>query len=392
MVLPSIEEGMKVTAEIIFFPVDNGDMTLIELNSGRKILIDINIRQSADDPNDDTPDVASMLRDRLDRDSKGRLYVDAFLLSHPDQDHCSGLKRHFHLGPTDDCPENKILIREIWSSPMVFRRASKKYTLCDDAKAFNAEARRRVRRFREIGTSISEGDRILILGEDEDGKTDDLNQIIVQVDENFSQLSGENDESFEAHLIAPLPKSTDEMLEDKISKNKSSTIIRFSLAAEGFPDRCRYLTGGDAEVEIWERVWERKRNNPDLLSYDLLQSPHHCSWRSLSHDSWSECGENARVSLAARNSLSQARTGAIILASSKAILDDNNDPPCIRAKREYESIVNECGGDFRCVADEDKKELIIEVGAQGPRFKTQLVTSINVVGSGAVGKEPLSHG
>ena len=48
-------------------------MTLVELESGRKILIDTNIRAAADDPDDDTPDVATILPNRLDRDSQGRL-------------------------------------------------------------------------------------------------------------------------------------------------------------------------------------------------------------------------------------------------------------------------------------------------------------------------------
>ena len=46
-----------MAAVITFFPVDNGDMTLLELESGRRILIDINIRQ----PNDDVRDVAKDL-------------------------------------------------------------------------------------------------------------------------------------------------------------------------------------------------------------------------------------------------------------------------------------------------------------------------------------------
>jgi hypothetical protein len=58
------------------FRVDNGDMTLVELESGRRILIDINIRAAADDPDDDTPDVAKQLRGQLDRDDEGRLYVE----------------------------------------------------------------------------------------------------------------------------------------------------------------------------------------------------------------------------------------------------------------------------------------------------------------------------
>ncbi len=79
------------------FRVGNGDMTLIETDSGRFILIDINIRAAADDPDDDTPDVGRQLKDRLPRDNQGRPYVDAFLLTHPDKDHCTGLQAHFHL-------------------------------------------------------------------------------------------------------------------------------------------------------------------------------------------------------------------------------------------------------------------------------------------------------
>ena len=116
-----------MTASIEFFPVGNGDMTLIRLATGRTILIDINIRNDADDQNKhDYPDVAKMLKDRLERDADNdnRLYVDAFVLTHPDQDHCGGLQNHFHLGApsTWKKPEGeeleKILIHEMWSAPL----------------------------------------------------------------------------------------------------------------------------------------------------------------------------------------------------------------------------------------------------------------------------------
>jgi glyoxylase-like metal-dependent hydrolase (beta-lactamase superfamily II) len=119
---------------VTYFPVDNGDMSLIALGDtqGTKVLIDCNIRESADDPEDDARDVAKDLRARLKRDSKKRPYLDAFLLSHPDQDHCRGLQKHFYLGPPEDYPDDKkadqekhIFIRELWSSPLVFRRAGK---------------------------------------------------------------------------------------------------------------------------------------------------------------------------------------------------------------------------------------------------------------------------
>ena len=133
-------------AKVTLFPVGNGDMALVQFESGRKVLIDTNIRGAADDPDDDTLDVAKDLRNRLTRDVKDRLYVDALLISHPDRDHCTGLRNHFHLGPAADWSKSadRIFIREMWSSPMVFRRASSQHTLCNDARAFNSEARRRV--------------------------------------------------------------------------------------------------------------------------------------------------------------------------------------------------------------------------------------------------------
>jgi hypothetical protein len=48
----------------------------------------------------------------------------------------------------------------MWSSPIVFRRADKKnHKLCDDAKAWAKEARRRVQLFKDFGYT-SDGDRV----------------------------------------------------------------------------------------------------------------------------------------------------------------------------------------------------------------------------------------
>ena len=385
-----------MSACISFFPVGNGDMTLMKMESGRKVLIDLNIRVAADDPDDATPDVASMLRERLERDTQGRLFVDTLLVSHPDQDHCSGLKKHFHLGPPWkwSAEDDKIFVRELWSSPIVFRRASKNHVLCADAKAFNTEARRRVQRYRDSSGNVGNGDRILILGEDEDGKTDDLAAILVRVNETFSVISGEDDSSVTARLLGPLAKSDDEDEEETLSKNRSSTILSFSLAGDHVPDSCRFLTGGDAEVAIWERLWQL--HSSEWLSYDILQTPHHCSWHSLSHDSWSEMGEDAQVSQDARNALSQARGGAVIVVSSNAIKDDESDPPCIRAKREYVAIADDVTGIFKCVGEHPPESspdvMEFEIGKYGLRLRTVLLKAPAVLTSGAVGRQPLAHG
>ena len=351
-----------MSTTITCFPVGNGDMTLICLGdkAGTTILIDCNIRAAADDPDDDTRDAAKDLRDRLKRDSKGRPYVDAFLTTHPDQDHCRGVEKHFYLGVPKDYaddkkPDNekKILIGEIWSSPIVFRRASKNHTLCDDAKAFQKEAKRRVQLARDKKcTSIETGDRILILGEDLDGKTDDLRAILVKIDEVFDKINGAQNPLFNARLLAPPPISQDEVEEEEIGKNHSSVILNFELVDTSKRETVKnFLTGGDAEVLIWEKLWEKHKKKPEVLAYDSILTPHHCSWHSLSHDSRTDLGDKAKVSPEAKSALSQIRAGGYIIASSCPIKDNDCDPPCHAARLEYESIAEDARGEFVCMGE-----------------------------------------
>jgi hypothetical protein len=349
-----------MTPTITFFPVDNGDMTLISLgdSSDTKILIDCNIRQAADNPDDVTRDVAADLRKRIKLDEKGRPYVDVFVLSHPDVDHCRGLARHFYLGAPADYPddrkptsEKRIIIREIWSSPMIFRRACKEHVLSSDAIDFNREAKRRVKVNRESGFNVVGGNRILILGEDEDGKTDDLQPILVYVDDLITEINASTSLRFAARLLAPLPK-TDEGIEEVLGKNHSSVILNIELTPDDLSSETfSFLTGGDAEVAIWEMLWNKHEDDPSVLEYDLMQTPHHCSWHALSYDSWSELHNRAEVSEAARFALGQSRNGAKIVSSSCAIRDDDNDPPCYGAKRIYESIASVANGKFYCTGE-----------------------------------------
>lgn len=365
-----------MAGQIAFFPVGNGDMTMVRLANAdaTTIIIDVRIRQAADDPEDETPDVAGELRKQLLIDADQRPYVDAFLLSHPDEDHCLGVRKHFWLGPIEDYPDDKkpqaekrIVIREMWSSPMIFRRRnSLGLTLCDDAHAFHVEARRRVLRWKELGYALV-GNGVRVFGEDEGGKTDNIQPILVKTGETFSTIGGHTyGDFFSAKLLAPMPKQDDET-EETLSKNHSSVILSIELAPSSFSrNKTRFLTGGDAHTSIWERIWERYKETPEVLEYDLLQAPHHCSWHALSHHSWSTYGEDAEVSEGARSALGQARQGAIIVASSKKVVDDKNDPPCIRAKREYESILDDVNGIFLCVGDKAKPETIrFEVTSSG---------------------------
>src|SRR3546814_5345169 len=47
--------------------------------------------------------------------------------------------------------------------------------------------------------TVGAGDRIQILGEDQDGKTDDLGPILVRADETFNRIGGEVNQRSEEH-------------------------------------------------------------------------------------------------------------------------------------------------------------------------------------------------
>lgn len=400
---------------ITFFPVGNGGMTLITLDDRRTILIDCNITGAADDPNDSTRDVAQDLRERLKRDGKGRPYVDVFLLTHPDQDHCRGLQKHFYLGKLADYADDEkadnekhIVILEMWSSPIVFRRASANHTLCKDAKAFNTEAKRRVEAARAKKCSgIEEGDRIQILGEDENGKTDDILAIVVKLDQDITKVNGETSKLFKARLLAPLPKSDDDEEEEKLRKNHSSVVLNMELADSTARKTVKnYLNGGDAEVLIWEKLWAKHKKAPTVLEYDLLETPHHCSWHTLSWESRSELGDKAKVSPDAKKALSQIRACGRIVAGSSPIKDDDCDPPSYAAKKEYEAITGGVKGEFVCtgeqpseknpapleftLADQKLKKSVRGASVEAPYVMTK--SAIDEIARKAAASEPVSKG
>lgn len=369
-----------MTASIEFFPVGSGDMTLVRLKNGKTILIDINIRQKADQEGEaDYPDVANMLKKRLDRDVHDRLYVDVFMLSHPDQDHIGGLRKHFHLGapsrwkePENGEPET-ILIREMWSSPLTFRRADKvDGALGADSEAWRKEAKRRVELFREGNDASDEdGNFIRVLGQDiHHDKTAGIEPLVVKVGETFNEICRENDPSFSAVLLSP--KVVSEKEADELpGKNNSSIVMQFALVAgdEGEVG-AKFLTGGDAEVDIWRRIWERNKDTLANLEYHILQTPHHCSLGALSYDRYSDQngkpgkGENCEIDSDAYNALSQAQDGAFIVGSMD--VPERKSGRGL-ARHKYSGLAKEVGGQMFCTMDDSPdKPLKITITELGP--------------------------
>jgi glyoxylase-like metal-dependent hydrolase (beta-lactamase superfamily II) len=112
-------------ATITYFPVKNGDTILIRLSDNTIIVIDSNITQDSREASQtEWYDVHAHLLEELRKDGDVS-YVDAFILTHPDTDHCLGFKDTFYTGDPakygdEHAKEGLIRIDELWFSPRIF--------------------------------------------------------------------------------------------------------------------------------------------------------------------------------------------------------------------------------------------------------------------------------
>ena len=106
--------------------------------------------------------------------------------------------------------------------------------------------------------------------------------------------------------------------EEGLSKNHFSVVSNIEFADD--PKRRtakNFLTGGDAEVLIWEKLWDKYKKEQEVLAYDSMLTPHHCSWHSLSRDGRPDLADKAEVSAAAKSALSQIKAPAIIFNNDR---------------------------------------------------------------------------
>ena len=274
-------------ASITFYPVDNGDTTLIRLADETDIVIDCNIRANDDD--EQHYDVHDRLLDDIDKDADGRPHISAFILTHPDLDHCRGFQSAFYTGPPseysdDDKNNGLILINELWTTPQPF---SEEDDLSEDAEAFRKEAERRMELHKSGDDRRNEpGNRLRIIGSTESDDLQDLKDIVLYPGDEVDEIDGDTKDDFSFFIHAPFKADIDS---DDGERNNTSIVLQARFTVDGFADACLVILGGDANYRVWERIVEQ--SDDDTLAWDLLLAPHHCSWTFFNESDVSEPNE-----------------------------------------------------------------------------------------------------
>ena len=319
---------------LVFWPVGNGDSTTIVIDSKTHLQVDLHHLAKSEDGDDKSWPVIDELVERLVR-KNGRPYLSAFALTHPDQDHCRGFAKLL----------DEVDIGELWFTPRIFREYTK--DLCDDAKAFKKEAKRRVKETTKAKGDPGSGNRVRIFGYSELLEEDEFKNF---PDDRLTVPGGELSvidetdvsDKFRAFVHAPF--------KDDDAGDRNDTSLGMQVTLLDGTKKLRALLLGDLSYPIIKRIF--KASDDEDLFWNVLLAPHHCSkavmyWKG-------EGDEEEKLKKHIVDEMDDAsKTPNRVVSSSNTVPSSNkpgDNPPHAKAKKQYESITTS----FLCTMDNDK--------------------------------------
>jgi hypothetical protein len=302
----------------VFWAVGNGDSTTVVVDSETIIQLDLNHCSEAGEDPTRLPIIDDLVANLPDR--AGKNYLAVFGLSHGDEDHCRGFKRLHE--------DENVLIGDLWFGPRILTARDE---LCDDAKAFKAEAERRIEVNRK-GKADS-GDRIRIIGDaDTLAEYADLSdECFTRPGEWFSAIDGVDREGeFHAFVHAPLKEDAE--------REENATSIAMKITVYDGEAAARAIVFGDLHNPTLKRVFDE--GDVDSLEWNIFLAPHHCSDSIMFVEP--EGGGDRLLDKEIMEQFERAGTSPTFIVSSSTAFPsankDGDNPPHIRARQEYEKI------------------------------------------------------
>jgi hypothetical protein len=385
------------TARIKYYPVSNGDQTLLTLEDDTTILIDCNIRQ--DSQNGSDPEMFDVKEDLLKSVARrnGNPFVDVHILTHGDCDHCRGFKNNFYQGdPKKYSEENRnddeIIIDEMWFSPMIAEKHQN-----DDEDIHQQEAERRLSLHRaEDSDRNLPGNRIRIVGYDGNKDYQDLNHLRITPGTVVNVFNGKEQDNFSFFVHAPFKEHLSSAEKDR---NTTSIVLQARFTNSRGEFNCLAMFGGDSDHYSWSIILEKtKRYQNDVkeraLDWDLFLAPHHCSWSFFNDRPQKDNPEPKASSLEV---LDNKRRNAKVISSSKEVVNDNDNPPHYAAKQEYVKKVgseNFLNTETHLKKGKTPQPIVFEITHQGPMAPKEEEGSAKLAAGGSLGviKRPSTYG
>ncbi|MGI5506303.1 hypothetical protein [Lentzea sp. CA-135723] len=324
----------------VFWPVGSGDSTTIVVSDEVVVQIDLRDMEKAD--SDDTPEapVVDHLAEALPTDEDGTPVLSVFVLTHADKDHCLGFADLL----------DRVHIGELWATPRLWREfeEAKDEELCADAKAFQAEAERRVEAVKKAlaeGREPASGDRVVVIGYDTDHDKHAYDELPGKYKsgpgKTITVLDGQDcSDRFEAFIHAPFADDC------ASARNETSVAMQVTLTDPSGASGRMLLFGDLAHATIMKIFnYSEAKKREHRLKWDLMLAPHHCSKKVMFLPDAEGVDQRQDDVLDAFER--HAGENPVIVSSSRVIPE--KDEPCANPPhRKAADLYREMADDFVC--------------------------------------------
>ncbi|RYE16014.1 MAG: hypothetical protein EOP45_18100 [Sphingobacteriaceae bacterium] len=269
----------------------------------------------------------------------------------------------------------------------------------NDEKCFNKEAKRRIKLHQNKSADRDlPGNRIIIIGHDGNENLDGLDLVRKVPGEIVTRFNNRDLKTFSIFIHSPYQEH---LTDEEVDKNRVSVVFqaRFKATADATEFINLSMFGGDSDHVAWATILEKtKKHKNDVtqqaLKWDLFLACHHCSWSFFNNTPY----ENNKTPIATSlEVLKNHRQNAKVIASSKEIKNNEDNPPHYKAKAQYVSQVTEAN--FLSTATNSKsgktpQPISFEITNKGLILSKVVEGTATVTGTSATApiKQPSSYG
>jgi ribonuclease BN (tRNA processing enzyme) len=368
--------------KVTFYPLGNAETLRIDIENGRKVLIDYADKRDPNNKFDLRCDLPALLKAELK--TANRDYYDAVVFTHLDDDHVCGAGDFFYFEhATSRQTEGRIKMDEMWVPAFAVLESN----LDGDSLTIRKEARYRLKELKGEGIRVFSAPGTLKQWfEDNDLDIDDYRErgIVLDAGKLVPTFSLSKDK-VEFFVHSPFASRT----EDGTLHVRNTDAIVMQAVFQTGGQTTRFLITADVpsdQLDEIVRVTKLKKNEI-RLKWDIYDVPHHCSYTGIGP----EKGKNKTEPTDNVKWLhEQGEKGGVLVSSSKPIPIDDSDsqPPHRQAAAYYQDVAKNIEGVFEVTMEHPKKAapepLVIEISDKGAALKR--ATVITVGGGGLTGQ------
>ena len=358
--------------KLTFFPLGNADCCRIDLIDGQKLLFDYADMRDPSDKDDRRIDLPKELRNDLR--SADRNHYDVVAFTHLDKDHYAGASEFFWLEHAKKYQnQGRTRIDSLWVPAAIIVEED----LDDDeGRIIQREARFRLQEGKGVRVfsrpeALEDwlGNKGLTV-KDREHLITDAGQLVP----GFTTYG--NGVEFFVH--SPFADRLDDGT--LVDRNRESIVLQATFACDA--SETRVILSSDVDHEALAQIVKitQGKGNEARLKWDVLKSPHHCSYLSIGPEKGREKTEPVpEVKWLLED---QGQKGGIVVSSSWPIpSDDTTQPPHKQAASYYRGVVKGLTGEFVVTMEHpsktkpDKLEIGVCDGQLGATVRKRAFTS-----------------